>query len=79
MNGSCEIVDRRYGLRSIILTSNRAMSDWMGVFPDPVIAGAVLDRVTHHAHQIQLKGESIRKRLGRAAVNPTLETKPNGS
>ncbi len=35
-----EIVDQRYGSRSIILTSNRAMVDWMGVFPDPVIAGA---------------------------------------
>ena len=37
-----ELVDMRYGNRSIILTSNRAMSDWMGVFPDPVIAGAIL-------------------------------------
>jgi DNA replication protein DnaC len=35
-----EIVDVRYANRSIILTSNRAMEDWMGVFPDPVIAGA---------------------------------------
>ncbi len=57
------IVDERYGSKSIILTSNRAMSDWMGVFPDPVIAGAILDRLTHQAHQIQLKGESIRKKI----------------
>jgi len=57
------IVDSRYGAKSIILTSNRAMSDWMGVFPDPVIAGAILDRLTHQAHHIQLKGESVRKRL----------------
>lgn len=57
------IVDSRYGSKSIILTSNRAMNDWMGIFPDPVIAGAILDRLTHHAHQIQLKGESMRKKL----------------
>lgn len=57
------IVDGRYGTKSIILTSNRAMTDWMGVFPDPVIAGAILDRLTHQAFQIQLKGESIRKKL----------------
>lgn len=57
------IVDSRYGSKSIILTSNRAMADWMGVFPDPVIAGAILDRLTHQAHQIQLKGESLRKKL----------------
>jgi len=57
------IVDARYGARSIILTSNRAMTDWMNVFPDPVIAGAILDRMAHQAHQIQLKGESLRKKL----------------
>jgi len=68
-----EIVDVRYGSRSIIVTSNRAMSDWMGVFPDHVTAGAILDRLTHHAHQIQLKGESIRKKLGRASLKQTIE------
>jgi DNA replication protein DnaC len=57
------IVDARYGVKAMILTSNRAMSDWMNVFPDPVIAGAILDRVAHQAYQIQFKGESIRKKL----------------
>ena len=57
------IVDSRYGIKATILTSNRAMSDWMTVFPDPVIAGAILDRIAHQAYQIQLKGESIRKKL----------------
>lgn len=70
-----EIVDVRYGSRSIIITSNRAMSDWMGIFPDHVTAGAILDRLTHHAHQIQLKGESIRKKLGRASLKQTVENK----
>jgi DNA replication protein DnaC len=63
------IVDNRYGSKSMILTGNRAISDWMGIFPDPVIAGAILDRLTHQAHQIQLKGESMRKKL--AQKNPT--------
>lgn len=67
-----ELVDVRYASRSIILTSNRAMSDWMGVFPDHVTAGAILDRLAHHAHQIQLKGESIRKKLGRASLKPIM-------
>lgn len=57
------IVDGRYGLRSIILTSNRALGDWLAIFPDPVIGGAILDRLTHQAYQIQLKGESVRKKL----------------
>jgi hypothetical protein len=63
------LVDSRYGSKSMILTSNRAISDWMGIFPDPVIAGAILDRLSHQAHQIQLKGESMRKKL--AQKNPT--------
>jgi DNA replication protein DnaC len=65
------LVDGRYGAKSIILTSNRAMTDWMGIFPDPVIAGAILDRLTHQAHQIQLKGESIRKKLAQKVSKNT--------
>lgn len=57
------VVDGRYGAQSTIVTSNRALVDWMGIFPDPVIAGAILDRLTHQAHQIQLKGDSQRKKL----------------
>lgn len=59
------IVDQRYGVKSLMLTSNRDMRDWMSVFPDPVIAGAILDRLAHQAHQIQLKGESVRKKLAK--------------
>ena len=70
-----EIVDVRYGSRSIVLTSNLAMNDWMGIFPDHVTAGAILDRLSHHAHQIQLKGESIWKKLGRASLKQPVENK----
>lgn len=66
------IVDARYGVKAMILTSNRAMSDWMTVFPDPVIAGAILDRLAHQAYQIQLKGESIRKKLAQNNKKKTL-------
>jgi DNA replication protein DnaC len=66
------IVDARYGLKALILTSNRAMADWMSVFPDPVIAGAILDRLAHQAHQVQLKGESIRKKIAQKNRNQSL-------
>ncbi|MER3559740.1 MAG: ATP-binding protein [Armatimonadota bacterium] len=56
------IVDGRYALRSIILTSKRALSDWAAIFPDKVMANAVLDRLAHNAHQIVIKGESFRKK-----------------
>jgi len=57
------IVDARYAVKSIILTSNRAIVDWAAVFPDPLMANAVLDRIAHHSHQIIIKGESYRKKL----------------
>ena len=56
------IVDSRYTVKSIILTSNRAMTDWAAIFPDPLMANAIMDRLAHHSHQIVLKGESYRKK-----------------
>ena len=39
------IVDARYGNGSIILTANRSMSDWGNIFPDPIMANALMDRL----------------------------------
>ena len=58
-----EIVDSRYSVKSIILTSNRAINDWPVIFPDPVIANAILDRLAHRAYQFIFKGESYRKKF----------------
>lgn len=57
------IIDARYAVKSIILTSNRAVTDWIAVFPDPLMANAILDRMAHHSHHIIIKGESYRKKL----------------
>lgn len=57
------IVDARYAIKSTILTSNRAPSDWVAIFPDPVMANAILDRLAHHTHHIIIKGESYRKKF----------------
>lgn len=57
------IVDSRYRQGAFIITSNRDFSDWVEVFPDPVIANAILDRLAHSAHQIVIKGESYRKKF----------------
>jgi DNA replication protein DnaC len=57
------LVDGRFRSKSLILTSNRAMADWPGLFPDPVIANAILDRLAHTSHQIVIKGQSYRKKL----------------
>jgi DNA replication protein DnaC len=59
------LVDARYRQKPIILTSNRAMNDWVAIFPDPVMANALMDRLAHNAHQIIIKGESFRKKYNK--------------
>ena len=63
------IVDARYAVKSMIFTSNRAISDWISIFPDPLMASAILDRIAHHSHQIIIKGESYRKKLSPKFTN----------
>ncbi len=63
------IIESRYRLKSTIITSNRSISDWSSIFPDPVIANAIMDRLCHNAHQIVIKGESFRKKYKPEIVN----------
>jgi DNA replication protein DnaC len=56
------IIDEKYLKKSIIITSNRAINDWLEIFPDPIMANAILDRLSHNTHQITIKGESYRKK-----------------
>ncbi|MDP3522296.1 MAG: IS21-like element helper ATPase IstB [Hydrogenophaga sp.] len=65
-----DVADRRMRTGSLLLTSQYPSENWHGLFPDPTIADAVLDRVVHQAHRLQLKGESMRKIRGRAALDP---------
>ena len=55
------IIETRQNAKSLILTSNRALPDWGAIFPDPIIANVILDRIAHNAHHIVLKGESYRR------------------
>lgn len=56
-----EILDDRHGLRSTIVLSQLPVKEWHRIVGDPTIADALLDRLVHNAHQLRLKGESIRK------------------
>lgn len=62
-----DVADRRKA-GSFLITSQYPVEKWHGFFPDPTIAEAVLDRIVHNAHKLQLKGDSMRKTRGRAAV-----------
>jgi len=56
-----EIVEDRYNARSLIITSQVPVDHWYEIVGDPTLADAILDRVVHNAHRIDLKGESRRK------------------
>ena len=56
-----ELLDDRYNRRSTIVATQVPVSDWHGRLTDPDLADAILDRLSHNAHRIHLKGESQRK------------------
>jgi DNA replication protein DnaC len=62
-----QLVAARYEKSSIILTSNKGFAEWGDVLGDPVIATAVLDRLLHHSHILNIKGDSYRLREKRKA------------
>src|SRR3954452_23635344 len=57
-----EIVEDRYEKGSLLMTSQIPVPRWHELIADPTIGDAVLDRVVHRAHRIELKGPSLRKR-----------------
>lgn len=64
-----QVVSRRYEKGSIVLTSNRGFADWGQVFADQVVAGAIIDRLLHHATVLNIRGKSYRMR-----AHPTTKT-----
>jgi DNA replication protein DnaC len=55
-----EIFSQRYERGSIILTSNLPFDEWTGVFGSERLTGALLDRLTHHVHILEMNGDSFR-------------------
>ena len=56
-----EVIEDRHGLSSTIVATQLPIEDWHENIRDPTIADAILDRLIHSAHKINLKGESMRK------------------
>lgn len=59
-----ELVSERYERNSTIITSNRHVDEWTGLFDDPILANSTLDRLAHNAHQLVIEGESYRRKKG---------------
>lgn len=56
-----EIIEERNQIRSTIATSQLPIANWHAALGDPTIADAVMDRILHNAHRIELSGESLRR------------------
>lgn len=57
-----EITEDRHGKSSLIFTSQVPVNKWFEVIGEQTIADAILDRIIHNAHRLELKGESLRKK-----------------
>jgi DNA replication protein DnaC len=57
-----EVIEDRHGTTSTLITSQLPVENWHDHIGDPTIADAILDRLIHNAHRIQLKGGSMRKK-----------------
>jgi len=63
-----EIVEDRYGRGATLVTSQIPVDRWHDLIGDPTLADAILDRIVHNAHRIQLRGESLRKKKAQENV-----------
>ena len=61
-NDLLEILDDRNSTKATIITSQLPVDQWHGYLNDPTLADAILDRVVHASHRLQLSGNSMRKK-----------------
>ena len=62
-----EVLEDRYGKRSTVVTSQLPIKKWHEWIGDPTLADAILDRLVHNAHRIDLTGDSLRRKETRNA------------
>ena len=60
-----EVFSRRYERGSVLVTSNLPFDEWTSVFGSERLTGALLDRLTHHVHILEMNGESYRLKASR--------------
>ncbi len=66
-NDLLEIMEDRYAERSVLVTSQIGVKHWHKAIGDPTLADAILDRLVHNAHRLELKGETMRASLEAAS------------
>lgn len=73
-----DVINERYETGSIVLTSNRAPTEWPPLFLDPLLASAGLDRLTHHAEVILIRGKSFRSHGSRQLPDQSQAVESSG-
>jgi DNA replication protein DnaC len=82
-----QLMSRRYEHAATVLTSNKGFEEWGSIFGDDVMAVALIDRLLHHCHIVNIRGNSYRMRQhgdlwqtlnppGEAHQPPTRKRKP---
>jgi len=69
-----ELFEERYQRRSTIITAQLPISGWHDMIGEPTIADAILDRIVHNAHRIELKGDSMRRKDRNATLTSAENT-----
>ena len=76
-----EVFSQRYERGSTLVTSNLPFDEWTSVFGSERLTGALLDRLTHHVHILEMNGESFRlatSKKARRGTNQTTNTSTQG-
>ena len=65
-----EVFSQRYERGSVLVTTNLPFDEWTDVFGSERLTGALLDRLTHHAHILEMNGDSYRLKSSRQDASP---------
>ena len=71
-----EVFSQRYERNSTIVTSNLPFDEWTAVFASERLTGALLDRLTHHVHILEMNGDSYRLKQSKKRVSRQHSTPP---
>ncbi len=74
-----QLMSRRYEHASTVLTSNKGFEDWGEVLGDEVMAAALIDRLVHHCHIVNIRGNSYRMRQHRELAGRLAGTAPRAT
>ena len=72
-----EVFSQRYERGSTLVTTNLPFDEWTGVFGSERLTGALLDRLTHHVHILEMNGESYRLRHSRESAVSQASEEPD--